>query len=91
MSTTISFLGFLTHDTMWFLERIITPSINACPPNANDGSFFSLFDNPSPHSESQRILMSLNARRRDINVANKNQKLRNIQPEVDYQKNPEII
>jgi hypothetical protein len=27
---------------MWFLERIITPSITACPPKASDGSFGSL-------------------------------------------------
>jgi hypothetical protein len=27
------------------LERIITPSINACPPNASEGSFFKLLDN----------------------------------------------
>jgi len=44
MLTTISFRGFLTHETMCLLERIITPSMSACPPNASDGSFFRLSD-----------------------------------------------
>jgi hypothetical protein len=34
--------GCRTHTTIWSLERIITPSITACPPKAKDGSFCSL-------------------------------------------------
>ncbi len=38
MSVAMSLSGFLTHVTTWFLERIIIPSINACPPTAKEGS-----------------------------------------------------
>ncbi len=54
----ISPFGCLTQITMWFLERIMTPSITACPPNASEGSSLSLAVGSIP-SEEKPILINI--------------------------------
>ncbi len=54
----ISSLGCLTQITICFLERIITPSITACPPNASEGSSFPLTVNFILSKENLPILYS---------------------------------
>ncbi len=47
----ISLFGCRTHMTTWVRERIITPSIRACPPNASEGSSFSAAANAISNHE----------------------------------------
>jgi hypothetical protein len=62
---------------MCFRERIITPSIRACPPKANDGSFFKFFDSPHTHRNiyAQSVVYK-NVKGLHINAAYQNQKQR---------------